>query len=268
MRNIPIGVALVAGLALTFAGPLLAQPRSDPNLDPSEVIAPSQMMQSPPPANDQPNRVTPKRSASRPAPEPPADDAAPAPASPPAKRTSAPAAHAVACNGVFAKDSSNIKLAMVYETKNVTLTQVDAGSGAKVAATILFAKDPKRRLEVWWANEASSSDTYLILINGQSTWTAPGGMRLGLSLAQLEKLNHKSFKLKGFDKDGVAAVSDWGGGELGSLTGGCKYGVTLRADPKAKANALEALSSGQEYNSSDAAVRAVKPAVSEILIGY
>src|SRR5690348_17442557 len=53
---------------------------------------------------------------------------------------------------------------------------------------------------VWWANPAARSDTYLIVINGKSDWIAPGGLHLGLNLAQLEKLNHKPFKLKGFDR--------------------------------------------------------------------
>src|SRR6516165_6891208 len=47
-------------------------------------------------------------------------------------------------------------------------------------------------------------DIYLIVIGGESTWAAPGGLRLGQTLEQVEKLNHKPFKLKGFDKDGIA----------------------------------------------------------------
>jgi hypothetical protein len=133
---------------------------------------------------------------------------------------------------------------------------------------VLFPKDPKRRLEVWWANPASRSDTYLIVINGKSDWSAPGGLRLGLNLAQIEKLNHKAFKIKGFDKDGNATVSDWDGGALASLAGGCKSGVSLRADPKTPAEAITALDADKEYSSADAEMRAVKPAISEILIGY
>jgi hypothetical protein len=132
----------------------------------------------------------------------------------------------------------------------------------------VFPNDPKRRLEVWWSNPAERSGIYLIDIKGKSTWGAPGGMRLGVNLAQLEKLNKKPFKLKGFDKNGVATVSDWDGGALATLAGGCKSGVSLAADPKAPADAVSALSADKEYSSSDPAVRAVKPAVSEILIGY
>jgi hypothetical protein len=66
-------------------------------------------------------------------------------------------------------------------------------------ASIIYANDPKRRLEVWWSDVDKRKDLYLIALNGSSTWTGPGGLRLGLSLADLEKLNRKPFKLRGFD---------------------------------------------------------------------
>jgi hypothetical protein len=149
---------------------------------------------------------------------------------------------------------------------NVTATDVEATDGGKVAASVIFPDDPQQRLEVWWKN--ASSGTYLIVITGQSDWTAPGGLHLGLALAELEKLNHKSFKLKGFDKNGIATISDWSGGELASLAGGCNSGVSLRADPKVSAKIIGALSPNKEYASSNPHMRAAKPIVSEILIGY
>jgi hypothetical protein len=101
-----------------------------------------------------------------------------------------------------------------------------------------------------------------------ATWAAPGGLRLGQTLEQVEKLNHKPFKLKGFDKDGTATGADWDGGALVTVSGGCKAGVSLRADAKASAITIGALSVDEEYSSSDSAIRAAKPTVSEILIGY
>lgn len=194
-----------------------------------------------------------------------------APAAPVAKPVPARAAsnaRAIACSGVFGKDSSHLRLAMTYDSKNITFTDVNATGGTKVPASVLFPNDPKWRLEVWWSNPAARSQTYLIVINGQSTWTAPGGMKLGLTLEQLEKLNHKPFKLKGFDKDNVATVSDWDGGALTSLPGGCKSGVNFQADPKASADAVSALAADHEYSSADPEMRAVKPRISELLIGY
>src|SRR5262249_30539400 len=128
--------------------------------------------------------------------------------------------------------------------------------------------DPKRRLEVWWSNITARKDIYLIVIGGESTWAAPGGLRLGQTLEQVEKLNHKPFKLKGFDKDGIATGSDWDGGALATVAGGCRPGINLRADAKASAEKINALSADKEYSSSDPAIRATKPTVNEILIHY
>jgi hypothetical protein len=255
-----LGFTLALVLACTAAGPLAAQQRSipapamesDPNLKSEDQLAPSQMQQAMP------------ATASEPAGGAPAKPAHPAVA----ERGVPTGARVVACSGIFGKDSSHLKLAMTYDTKNITFADVDANGGAKVQASVLFPKDPARRLEVWWSNPAERSGTYLIVINGKSTWVAPGGMRLGLNLAQLEKLNHKPFKLKGFDKDGVATVGDWDGGALADLPGGCKSGMSLRADPKAAADAVNAVPADHDFSSSDPAMRAVKPTVSEILIGY
>jgi hypothetical protein len=161
----------------------------------------------------------------------------------------------------------HLKLTMIYDRKNVDFGEVDAGPG-KSMASIIYPNDPKRRLEVWWSDMDKRKDVYLIAINGSSTWTGPSGLRLGLSLADLEKLNRKPFKLRGFDKDNTAAVSDWDHGALAALAGGCKAGVILSAEAKAPAEVLAVLPIDREFSSADEALRAVRPSVTEILIGY
>jgi len=232
----------------------------DPSLDAEDQLAPSQVAQPMPAAVPTPTtRTRPAKHAASDTPTAPRDR----------KQPRAPSFRAVECSGPFAKDSSNLKLAMLFDSKNVTFTDLDL-NGTKVGTSILFPKDPKRRLEIWWSNPTARSGTHLIVINGQSTWSAPGGMRLGLSLAELEKLNHKPFTVKGFGKDkgDAAAVSSWAGGALATLPGGCKSGVSLQADPKAPADAMAALAADHEYSSSDPALRALNPTVSEILLGY
>jgi hypothetical protein len=172
----------------------------------------------------------------------------------------------IACGGPFAPDSGMLALAMVFGSLNMIYTE-EKVQDANVGVTVLYPKDPKRRLEVWWQNP-NRTGLYLIDIAGKSGWSGPDGLRLGLTLPQLEKLNHKPFKLKGFDKTGVATVDNWDGGALATLPGGCKSSASLRADPKASADAVGEISADQEFSSNDPAVAKVKPTVSEILIGY
>jgi hypothetical protein len=230
---------------------------TDPDLDAADQLAPSQIRQPMPGAVAEPTGGGRRRATRGAALESGAEPRIPAMAK----------TDSVACNGVFARDSSHSKLAMAFQSRNVAFTQVDGPSGGKIMATVLFAKDPKRRLEVWWTNQASRNDTHLIVINGASTWGAPGQLRLGLTLSQLEQINGKAFKLTGFDKNNVATLTSWNGGDLSLVPGGCKVGISLRARTTS-ASALGALSANREFTSGDSAMRTTNPEVSEILIAY
>jgi hypothetical protein len=244
------------------AKPSRGQPQApaletDPDLDAADQLAPSQIRQPMPAAVAEPTGGGRTRATRGAALEPSAEPRSAATAK----------SDSVACNGAFAHNSSHSKLAMAFQSRNVAFTEVDGPSGAKIMATVLFAKDPKRRLEVWWTNQASRSDTHLIVINGASTWSAPSQLRLGLTLSQLEQINGKSFKLTGFDKNNVATLTNWSGGDLSHVPGGCKVGISLRSRT-ASAAALGALPANREFTSSDSAMRTVNPEVSEILIAY
>jgi len=261
-----IGALPTAGSAQSASaqpdGPRLAQnqnakPRGrvpQPDLDEEDLLSPRQLDQRP---TTRPAR----RQADQPSSPP--ERAAPAPRPAVAEST-----RAIACSGVFAKDSSHMKLATRFDSHNVVFTEVDGPEGSKPMASVLFPKDPRQRLEVWWQNEDSRSDTHLIVINGQSAWIAPKGVRLGLALPALEKLNGKPFKMSGFDQPNGGAVSDWQGGVLDAMMpGGCRLGIRLAPDGKAT-EAARSEAAGKEFASSDAKMRAVRPIVAEILIGY
>jgi hypothetical protein len=177
-------------------------------------------------------------------------------------------AYTVTCSDVFAKDSTHLKLASKYGSRNAVSGEVDGPDGSKLRATILFPNEPTRRLEVVWNNEAERTDVLVIAINGKSHWIGPKGLKLGLTLAALEKLNGRPFRLRGFTAGGPASVLDWNGGELTSLPGGCKVGIRLFADAKAAGAALNAVSADKEMLSNETALREVKPIIGEILIGY
>lgn len=174
--------------------------------------------------------------------------------------------HTIACEGTFARTSSQLRLENTYKAQNVAFTEVDGSGPTKV--TVLFPNDPKQRLEVWWSDQQKRRDIHLIVINGQALWAAPRGVRLGLSLAALEKLNHKPFRLKGLDETNGSQVSDWNGGTLARLPGGCQIGVRMQVASEIAAEVREAAAANGEISSSDAAIRAANPVVAEIIVGY
>ncbi len=236
----------------------------DPDLDAQDQFSPSQVEQPLPDAVQMPGGAV--RGRARGA--VPSSNAAVEPGA-----AGAPAhagkSNIVACSGIFAKDSSHAKLTSAFRSHNVSYAQVgdefrQQGDGNDA----LSQGCESGGLEVWWSQPATKSDTHLIVINGQSDWIAPGEVHLGLTLADLEKLNGKPFKLSGFDKDQVATLSDWDGGTLSAPAGGCKIGISLRADPKAPAATLAGLRADRAYASSDASLRAANPTVSEILVAY
>jgi hypothetical protein len=196
------------------------------------------------------------------------------PARQPASHPAAPRqGTAVACGGVFSHNSSHQALETAFDAKNVAFMEVEGRpeeggqEGRKLVASVVFPDDPKRRLEVLWENEGARTDVYRIIITGQSAWTGPKGLHLGLSLAAIEKINGKPFKLRGFDESNSAAAIDWQEGALDSLPGGCSVGVFFAADPTVP-QSVRAEAAGAEFLSSDPVIRAVKPIVTEILFGY
>ena len=232
-----------------------------PPLRDDEQIMPSQIVQPPKPAKPAPK---PKAAAVDTDPDAPAK-----PVAPPRSAQAEQSGHAVACStGAFIKNSGHLRLAQAYGVHNVDFTQVTGDDGSAMMASVIYPNDPKKRLEVLWDDDTDRSGTRMIVIEGQSTWSAQKGLHLGLPLAALEKLNGKVFKVMGFEKGGMAIVSDWNGGALGLLTDGCRLGVQLKPDPKASADTLAAASSAREFTSSDPAIRAAKPTVGEIIVAY
>jgi len=283
-------IAVAAWFAAAGAGAALAQPASS-SLDkrwpgdptPEETAPPPQQRQQPAQPQRPQQQVVPQPQvapapAQRPAQAPRQQTAAPpaaaeAPPAPPKPKPvqAATPPRAITCTGAFAKDSSHAKLATAFGNANVTWGEVDGPEATKLNATVLFPRDPKRRLEVLWTQEESRSDTQVIAVNGQSTWTAPKGVKLGLTVAALEKLNGKPFMMKGFKGDSGGLVTSWENGALDKLPGGCRMGVRFAPDAKAPAPAqgeTDVLTSDKDYLSNAPALKAISPKISEILIGY
>lgn len=148
------------------------------------------------------------------------------PAEPMAQDTSlnnvkdAPQAPSLACDGPFAKDTTHDKLVATFGAKNVAFKDVDVTSNVLTKATVLFDADPTRRLVVFWKDEKSRTRPIAVTIDAPSTWTGPGGVRNGLTLRDLERLNGGNFSVTGFGGIGGGEASKLGGPFV-NLPGNC-----------------------------------------------
>ena len=265
--------ALVMGLGLlALPGVAQAQQQPPPVVWPDPPGAqrqapPAVQRQAPPPAARQPARPKPARPAP-PAPEPEMEDApAAGGAAPAGAKSSAAAAQNIRCDGPFAKDTSHARLAQAFGAKNVVFQPVDSPGSGKTNATVLFPNDRKRRLEVLWQDESARAKPASIVIERQSSWRARG-FRIGEPLASVEKTNGKPFKLLGFEGESGGVARDWQGGALDKLSGGCLLGMRFVADPSALQEARGKVAGDREFTSDHADMRAVRPTITELIIGY
>jgi hypothetical protein len=189
---------------------------------------------------------------------------------PAAMRAAKPMAgpQAIACEGAFAKDSSDARVAESFGAENVVFSIVDGPEGTKLNATVVFPKDAKRRLEILWHDQTARVRPSSIVLGGGSAWVGPRGVRVGTPLAEVEKQNGRPFRLAAFGGDYGGSVVDWQGGALGSLAGACQLGLRFDVDPKAPRASRAKVAGDAEFVSTDPNIRAVKPTVSEMFLHY
>ena len=172
------------------------------------------------------------------------------------------------CEGPFGRNATRADVIKAFG-QNAVDEVLEPEPEVKLKATVLYPKDPKRRLEIIWEDQKARRRPTM-QITGESTWTTPHGIRLGMTLADIERLNGKPFKLYGYEWDLGGRTTNWQGGALGKpLPGGCRLRLSIGIDDAAMKSAhLEKVSGDTEYLSSNPHMRALKPAVFIILLEH
>lgn len=265
-----------------LAGTALGQGQPPPGWTPPPPAQPAPWPDAQRPAapgQAAPARQSPRPQAQRPArkPAPVANDPEPnpdAPARKPAARSAAKPAGAripgdiVRCDGPFARDTTHEKIVEAFGAKNVTFTQVDAAEGTKADATVIFPNDPAKRIEVLWHDEAARQKPASIVLGAKSTRRLDKGVRIGASLEEVQRMNGKPFKLMGFDWTYGGTVSDWNGGVLANISGGCRLGVRFKADGMTPWTVRSKVLGESEFESTDPNMRGSKPKVFDLFLSY
>lgn len=165
----------------------------------------------------------------------------------------------VECRAQFAKTADDAGLVRLYGSKNVTFESVNRAEGEVVKATVLFADDPSRRLEIEWYDETRRRLPSTITVFGQNNeWIGPRGIRNGMTIEEIEQRAGGPFKISGFGFDG-AGEGHFEETSLGNLPGDCSLQGNFEIETDASAEALDRVNGDIEIDSNDPALLALKP---------
>jgi hypothetical protein len=135
--------------------------------------------------------------------------------------------------GAITPASSEAELRQIYGDENVGEAEVNIGEGETETGTVLFDKDPERRIQILWSDPHSKSKPARIQIDEpRNRWKTREGIAIGTSLHELERMNGRPFTLTGFGWDYSGTVVDWDNGALEKF-GGSWGRIILRLYPEA-----------------------------------
>jgi len=155
-----------------------------------------------------------------------------------------------------------------FGVANEVSVSIPVGEGENAEGTVLFPKDPARKVEILWDDADAKRGPRSVKIHGStSRWSAPGGLVLGLDLAEVERLNHGPFRLAGFGWDRGGSVTSWSGGALETipchLRARFAVDTQLLNDPR-----MKQVMGDREFSSSDSTMHALHPRVVELWLAY
>jgi len=111
-----------------------------------------------------------------------------------AASAAAAAPDTLACEGVFARDTTHAKLVEAFGRSNVAFLEIDGDRGARVKASVVYPDEWKRRIYVIWRDEKLRRRPAEIRVDFRSGWPTVRGLHVGTELAEVEKINGKTFK--------------------------------------------------------------------------
>lgn len=130
--------------------------------------------------------------------------------------------------GAFGPGTTREELEREYGPGNVHDLEIAASNGAFYHMLTLFQDDPTRRLQ--FAVGPDWRVASISLENAETRWHV-GGLRPGLSLAELVACNGAPLSFPGFGTRGSSYLEDWNGGRL-TAAPGALYQLLVRLAPR------------------------------------
>lgn len=122
--------------------------------------------------------------------------------------------------GQFAADTTAADLGRRFGSDNVSVEDVPGGEGSTVRGVVLYPGDTSRRAYLYFQDEKTLRGLRMVRItDAPSQWVVDPGIRIGMPLRDLLRINGKPIRFLGFDWDYGGNVSDWNGGALAPQDG-------------------------------------------------
>lgn len=157
-----------------------------------------------------------------------------------------------------------------FGAENVVVARIELGEGETAPGVVLFPNDPRKHAEITWYDTTMRRFPSMLRVRGEhSAWVARGGITLGTSLADLERVNHHALFVFGFGFDGAGTIPDWGGGRLADSVGSaCTLRAAVAPHARTAAERRAETSFGGDTLFSSATVRVVHPRVERLWLDY
>jgi hypothetical protein len=143
------------------------------------------------------------------------------------------------------------------------LMKIHAAEGEMVDGMALWPNDPKRRIDVFFADRPGRKVDMVRIDEDKSQWKL-GGIGIGSPLASVVAVNGRAVTVSGFGWDYGGAV-DPKGGKLEKMPGGCRLGLTMDVG----ANAPQGVFGDGVFLGSDSALlKRARPRVVQMFISW
>jgi len=170
------------------------------------------------------------------------------------------------CDGPFAADSSEARLVETFGRDNVVTGDVPGPEGSTVLATTVFPNEPDRKMEFGWWDEDKLERLAYFTVPAKDT--APNGLKVGMTVKEVEALNGGPFQLSGFFWD-YGGYADFTGGKLGDIVGGCTVSVQFQPTAEYPADLdVDAISGDQQIESTEPLLATVDARIETMTVGY
>jgi hypothetical protein len=135
--------------------------------------------------------------------------------------TAAPAELDYVLPGALAPDTGPAQLRALFGADQVEISEhLPGAEGEEFRGVILYPKDPALRAYLYFQDSQQLRGLASVVVRDPgSRWRLDNGVRMGMRLAELVRLNGKPIRFSGLDWDYGGAITNWNGGRLAARDG-------------------------------------------------